>query len=243
MKVEVWSDFVCPFCYIGKRRFEKALNQFEHKEKVEVVFRSFELDPYFERNQHINVHELLAKKYGMSLEQAKAMNQQVGQQAESVGLHYDFENMKPTNTFDAHRLAHFAKSEGKLEKMTERLMKAYFTEGLHISDHEVLANLASEVGLNREKALEILKNNDYANDVRRDESIASQIGIRGVPFFLFNQKYAVSGAQSSDVFIEVLNKVWEEEQVQPAVINLNVDENSNNDNCADGFCSVPEKNK
>ncbi|GMB09799.1 putative DsbA family dithiol-disulfide isomerase [Thermolongibacillus altinsuensis] len=243
MKVEIWSDFVCPFCYIGKRRFEKALEQFEHKDKVEIVFRSFELDPHVERNPKKNVYEYLAEKYGMSLEQAKATTQQVGKQAEAVGLHYDFDNMKRTNTFDAHRLAHFANSEGKMEEMTERLMKAYFTEGLHIGDHEVLANLASEVGLDREKALDVLRNNGYADEVRRDEEIGRQLGITGVPFFLFNQKYAVFGAQSSDVFMDVLQKVWEEEQAQPSVINLNGKANSNRDDCADGSCSVSENNR
>lgn len=214
IQVEIWSDFVCPFCYIGKRRFERALDQFEHKDEVKVVFRSFELDPHAPQIQDQNVHERLAEKYGMSLEQAKAMNERVGRQAEEVGLHYDFDNMKPTNTFDAHRLSHFAKREGKLGEMTERLMKAYFTEGLHIGKHEQLADLASEVGMEREKVLDMLKKNDFSEEVRRDEFIARQIGITGVPFFLFNQTYAVSGAQSNDVFLDVLQKVWEEEQDQ-----------------------------
>ena len=122
--------------------------------------------------------------------------------------------MKPTNTFDAHRLSHFAKREGKMGEMTERLMKAYFTEGLHIGKHEQLADLASEVGMEREKVLDMLRKNDFSEEVRRDEFIARQIGITGVPFFLFNQTYAVSGAQSSDVFLDVLQKVWEEEQDQ-----------------------------
>ncbi|OUM85518.1 MAG: disulfide bond formation protein DsbA [Bacillus thermozeamaize] len=214
IQVEIWSDFVCPFCYIGKRRFERALDQFEHKDEVKVVFRSFELDPHAPQIQDQNVHERLAEKYGMSLEQAKAMNERVGRLAEEVGLHYDFDNMKPTNTFDAHRLSHFAKREGKMGEMTERLMKAYFTEGLHIGKHEQLADLASEVGMEREKVLDMLRKNDFSEEVRRDEFIARQIGITGVPFFLFNQTYAVSGAQSSDVFLDVLQKVWEEEQDQ-----------------------------
>jgi predicted DsbA family dithiol-disulfide isomerase len=213
IQVEIWSDFVCPFCYIGKRRFERALDQFEHKDEVKVVFRSFELDPHAPQIQDQNVHERLAEKYGMSLEQAKAMNERVGRLAEEVGLHYDFDNMKPTNTFDAHRLSHFAKREGKMGEMTERLMKAYFTEGLHIGKHEQLADLASEVGMEREKVLDMLRKNDFSEEVRRDEFIARQIGITGVPFFLFNQTYAVSGAQSSDVFLDVLKKVWEEQDV------------------------------
>ncbi|TGV07152.1 DsbA family oxidoreductase, partial [Mesorhizobium sp. M00.F.Ca.ET.186.01.1.1] len=142
MKVEVWSDFACPFCYIGKRQLEGALSQFPNKDQVEVVYRSFQLDPTMARDTNMDMHQVLASKYGMSLEQAKGMNDRVAQQAKGVGLDYYFDTMIPTNTFDAHRLAHYAATHGKMTEMKERLLKAYFTESLHLGDHEVLAQLA-----------------------------------------------------------------------------------------------------
>ncbi|EXX90245.1 protein-disulfide isomerase, partial [Paenibacillus darwinianus] len=212
MKVEIWSDYMCPFCYIGKRKFEAALECFAGKRDVEVIYRSFELDPNAERNVQHNVHDLLASKYGMSREQAMSMNGDVGRQAQEVGLAYRFDTMILTNTFDAHRLSHFAAAQGKAHEMTERLLKAYFIDSKHIGDHETLTELAAEVSLDKQAAAEMLAGGDYAVDVRFDEQEAARFGIRGVPFFVINRKYAVSGAQPSEVFLQALQKAWEEKE-------------------------------
>lgn len=221
MKIDVYSDFVCPFCYIGKRRLEKALEQFSNKDSVTVTYKSYELDPNAVKNPDKNIHELLASKYGMSVEKAKESNENLGKQAAELGLTYRFDNMQHTNTFDAHRLAKYAEEQGKGKEMTERLLQAYFTESLHIAHYETLTNLASEVGLEKDAVLEVLESSDYAKAVRGDEKEAQQIGVQGVPFFVFNEKYAVSGAQPPEVFSEVIEKVWEEEKEQPILQTLN----------------------
>jgi len=210
MKVEIWSDYVCPFCYIGKRRFELALQQFSNKQSVEVEYKSFELDPGALRDGNPGVHDMLAAKYGMSKEQAVANTNQITRQAKELGLDYDFDRMIQTNTFDAHRLTHFATQKGKHAEMTERLLKAHFTDTLHIGNRETLADLAAEVGLDRAEALQALTEGAYAEEVRADEQEAGQLGVRGVPFFVINRKYAISGAQPSEVFLQALQKAWDE---------------------------------
>lgn len=207
MKIDIWSDYVCPFCYLGKRRLELALKDYEHKDEVEIVFKSFELDPSAKKKYEDSLHEIIAKKYGISVEQAKASNLQLVEQAKEVGLNYNFEDIIPTNTFDAHRLSHYAKAEGKAKELSERILKAYFVDSLYISDFEVLAGLAEEVGLDHKKAIEILESGAYAEKVREDEKDATRFGIQGVPYFVFDGKYAVSGAQSPEVLLEVLRKV------------------------------------
>lgn len=211
MKVEIWSDFVCPFCYIGKRRFEQAMQQLPNREDIEVIFRSFELDPQAEREMKIDVHDLLAAKYGMTREQAKAANENVANQAKAVGLTYHFDTVIPTNSFDAHRLTHFAAKYGKMNEMAERLFKAYFTDSKHIGNRETLSELAAEVGLDKEEAAAVLAGNEYSDAVRADEDEGHRLGIRGVPFFVINRRYAVSGAQPSEVFLEALQKAWKED--------------------------------
>ncbi|NRF96291.1 DsbA family oxidoreductase [Paenibacillus frigoriresistens] len=234
MQVEIWSDFVCPFCYIGKRKFEAALERFPNKNKVEVIYRSFELDPNAQKDVDYDVHDMLASKYGMSRERAKEMNDEMAGQAQSVGLTYHFDTMVVTNTFDAHRLAHFAAKHNKLAEMTERLLKAYFTESKHIGDHETLADLAAETGLDRKEVAGMLASVDYTKEVRSDEQAASQLGAMGVPFFVINRKYAISGAQSSEVFLQALQKAWEE--VKPLTI-LNVPGiDDSGEACVDGVC-------
>lgn len=239
MKIEVWSDYVCPFCYIGKRRLEVALDQFPHRDQVEVEFKSFELDPNSPKNIGQNIHEVLAKKYGMSVEKAKEANQGVGQQAATVGLKFNFDEMQPTNTFDAHRLAKFAKTQGKEAAVSEMLLHAYFTESKHIGDIETLADLAEAAGLNRQEVLQVLNDKEaYATDVRQDESLAQQYGVRGVPYFVINQKYAISGAQPTETFMGALQKVWEEESPTPVLQDLSTEDEVS---CADGSCAIPEK--
>ncbi|WP_459503926.1 DsbA family oxidoreductase [Bacillus sp. C1] len=241
MKIEVWSDFVCPFCYIGKRRLEKALEQFPHKNDVDVEFKSFELDQNAPIYSGISIHEVIASKYGIGIEEAKQNSIQIGHQAASVGLTFNFEEMKPTNTFDAHRLAKFAKDHGKEKSIIENLLFSYFTESKNLSDVETLADIADASGLDRQEALKILNNkNAYANDVRIDEGIAQQYKITGVPYFIINQKYAISGAQPLETFVGALQKVWEEENPKPQFQDLSSDD-TDDAFCADGSCSVSLK--
>lgn len=237
MKVEIWSDFVCPFCYIGKRRFEAALEQFPHRNEVEVVYRSFELDPNAQRDFPGDIHDLLASKYGTSRDNAMAMNASVGEQAKSVGLTYRFDAMKPTNTFDAHRLALFAGRFGKGAEMTERLLRAYFTEGAHIGDTDTLVGLAAEIGLDREAVSAMLAKDEGQAEVRADEREASALGVRGVPFFVINRKYGISGAQSSQLFADTLDKAWSE--AHPLVFVDGPDGQTAAGYCQDGACDVP----
>ncbi|RUT28102.1 DsbA family oxidoreductase [Paenibacillus zeisoli] len=209
MKIEIWSDYACPFCYMGKRRFEQALNQFADKNNVEVIYRSFELDPNAKRDVDYDVHDMLAGKYGMTRERAIAMNNDVTEQAKSLGLQYRLDTAIQTNTFDAHRLTHFAAKQGKAAEMTELLFKAYFTDSKHIGDHAVLSALAGQVGLDEQTAAAMLSRDDYAVEVKGDEQEAAELEIRAVPFFLIDRKYAITGAQPAEVFLETLLKVSE----------------------------------
>lgn len=243
MKIEVWSDYVCPFCYIGKRRLESALNQFEYKNEVELIFKSFELNPNSKKKMDGNIHEIIAKKYGISVEQARVSNNQIVEQAKAVGINYNFDDLIPTNTFDAHRLSHYAKTKGKANELSERILKAYFVDALNISDYTTLASLAGEVGLDSHEALKVLDSDQYGKEVRKDEENASRLGINGVPYFIFNNKYAVSGAQPSELFLEVLEKVKKEEVSSEVIKLLSEDkiqdnENANAGSCSDGKCEI-----
>ncbi|PLT44388.1 2-hydroxychromene-2-carboxylate isomerase/DsbA-like thioredoxin domain [Paenibacillus pasadenensis] len=216
MKVEIWSDYACPFCFIGKRRFQEALEAFEHKDGIEVVYRSFELDPSAVHEPGRSIHELLAAKYGMSVEKARQSNENLGQQAAQLGLKFDFEAMKPGNTFDAHRLMAWAKEQGKGDAMAERLFKAYFTDGLLLEDRKVLEALAEEAGLPRAEASAVLESDRYFEQVRAEEQDGAQLGIQGVPFYVLDRKYGVSGAQHPDAFLQVLRQAWDERQAEAA---------------------------
>ncbi|MDZ5473912.1 DsbA family oxidoreductase [Bacillus sp. 31A1R] len=241
MKIQVWSDYVCPFCYIGKRRLEEALSEMPFKDQVEVEFKAFELDPNSPVQIDKTIHEALAAKYGMSVEQAKQANEGVGQQAASVGLTFNFDEMKPTNTFDAHRLTKFAMTKGKEKEITEKLLFAYFTESKHIGNTETLADIGDSVGLDKEEVINVLQDKTaYANDVRMDQSIAAQYGVSGVPYFVINQKYAISGAQPRETFVNALQKVWEEENPKPVFQDLSSEAGAF---CTDDGCVVPEKNE
>lgn len=218
MKVEIWSDIVCPFCYIGKRKFELALGGFAAKDKVEIEWKSFQLDPEMDNSQGLNVHEYLGKRKGGTPADGKRMNDQMSAIASEVGLQYDFDKAIINNTMAAHRLLHWAKESGAQNELKERLFKAYYTEGRDTADYDTLAQLAAEVGLDSKEARAVLEENRYEDEVRQDQYDAFQIGVQGVPFFVFNNKYAVSGAQSPEVFAQVLEKVWEEEK--PALIGI-----------------------
>ncbi|MDP5276446.1 DsbA family oxidoreductase [Chengkuizengella axinellae] len=242
MNIDVYSDFVCPFCYIGKKRLEEALDQTSLKDSTEVTFKSFELDPNSPRGIDLSIHEVIAKKYSISIEQAKKSNEGIGKQAASVGLDFRFDDMIPTNTFDAHRLEKYSSTKGKEKECTERLLKAYFTEGRHIGDHETLLDIAEQVGLDPKEAKAVLEHGDYQEDVRKDESLAHQIGVQGVPFFVINNKYAISGAQPTEVFIEALNKVAAEEKETTTLKPL-TSENADGMVCDDNGCEIPQYKK
>ncbi len=234
MKVDIWSDIACPFCYIGKAQFELALNDFAHKDKIEIRYHSFELDPTLPRDYDGNIHDMLAKKLGKSLEEAKQMNAGVSEQASRYDLKYDLDSLVVTRTEDAHRLTHFAANKGKQIEMVDRLYKAYFSEGKHVGDHEVLAGLAADVGLDKGEALKVLEDGAYSQEVSADVNQARQLGISGVPFYVVNQKYGVSGAQGEAVFLEVLQKAWHEQHP------LEIVGSEGAATCADGVCAPPK---
>jgi predicted DsbA family dithiol-disulfide isomerase len=211
MKVEIWSDIVCPFCYIGKRKFEKALETFDAKEQVEIEWRSFQLDPEMDNVEGKSIHAYLAERKGCSLEEATQMNETMANMAKEVGLEYNFDNAIINNTLNAHRVIHFAKTKGLQSEMKERLFHAYYTEGKDIADVLTLAQLANELGLDSNEIKAMLSTDTFVNEVQLDQYYAQQVGARGVPFFVFNNKYAVSGAQPTGVFKEVIEKVWLDE--------------------------------
>lgn len=206
MQIEIWSDVICPWCYIGKRRFEAALAAFPHKEKVTVVWRSFELDTKSPPQYSETLIEMLSRKYHVSLQEAENMNARVSSLAKEVGLNYRLSEARPGNTFDAHRLLHLAASRQVGDQATERLMHAYFSEALPVGDRAALANLAPEFGISRNDALALFESDAFVEAVRADESRASALGISGVPFFVIAGKIGISGAQPVEVFADALNQ-------------------------------------
>lgn len=206
MKVEIWSDVMCPFCYIGKRRFEEALAQFNKADEVEITWKSYQLNPNLETDPSVSIHQYLANAKGISLERAEQMNQQVTEMAESAGLTYDFDRAIVANSFDAHRLSHLAAQKGLGNAAEEALFKAYFTEGKNIADQETLIALGVGIGLTAEDIKQALTTNAFADEVKQDIAEAQQLGVRCVPFFVFDRKYAISGAQPTEVFLQTLEK-------------------------------------
>jgi predicted DsbA family dithiol-disulfide isomerase len=210
IKVEIWSDVMCPFCYIGKRKFETALAQFKDKDKVEIVWKSFQLNADLKTDPSKNTIQHLAESKGWTMEYTNSTVQYVMEMAEGVGLHYDFNKAVVANSFDAHRLIQFAKSKDKGDAAEERLFKAYFTEGKNTADHTVLLQLGKEIGLEETELKQVLDSDAFAKEVKNDIQEAEKIGVSGVPFFVFNRKYAVSGAQDPEVFLKSLIKASEE---------------------------------
>lgn len=234
MKIEIWSDFACPFCYIGKRRFENGLNKFEYKNNVEIIYRGFQLDFHAEKNSGKDIHAILSEKHGVTYAHAKVLNAEVAKQAEEVGLNYQFDTIIPTNTFDAHRLANFARENGKMKEITERILKAYFIESLDIGSIDTLVKLGEEVGLNTHATKLVLSSNRFSKEVREAKYEAEKLGISGVPFFIINNKYTISGAQSSELFLKTLESVWKKEQLL-----LHVKEKSSlHNHCLDSSCQI-----
>ncbi|MEE2036883.1 DsbA family oxidoreductase [Nocardiopsis sp. CT-R113] len=212
MQVEVWSDIVCPWCYIGKRRFEKALEQFEHADRVEVVWRSFQLDPSYPQGRSQPVYDALASKMGTTRDQARAMTDQVKKVAADEGLEYDFANGVMVNTFDVHRLVHLAQSRGLGTRAHEAFMHAQLVQARDLSDIDTLVEVAAEIGLDPEEARRVLEGDDYAEDVREDGATAQRLGGNGVPFFVIDRAFGVSGAQPVEVFVAALEKAHQAAQ-------------------------------
>jgi predicted DsbA family dithiol-disulfide isomerase len=218
MKIEIWSDVMCPFCYIGKRRFEDALQQFEHKGEIAVEWKSFQLNPDMKTDPNLNINQYLADVKGWNLDYARRMNDHVTEMAAQVGLTYDFDKAVVANSFNAHRLSHLAKKLGLGDPMEEALFKAYFTDGKNIDDKDAMTELGVSIGLNADLVKQTLDSNDFADAVKQDIAQAQYLGISGVPFFVMNNKYGVSGAQAVPVFFETLEKSfadWQQENSKP----------------------------
>ena len=212
MKIEIWSDVMCPFCYIGKRNFEKALTQFAEKEKIEIVWKSFQLDASVPDIATESYEEYLVKRKGLSAEQVKGMLQNVTQMAREAGLDYHFDRSVIVNSLKAHRLIQFAKTRNLGDEAEERLFHAFFTEGKSIADIDTLTQLGVEIGLDATELQVAFTDERYAYQVNQDIQEARQIGVNGVPFFVFNRKYAISGAQPPQAFLETLRKSFDEWQ-------------------------------
>ena len=211
MLVDVWSDVICPWCYIGKRNLEAALAQFEHADEVEIVWRSFELDPQAPTDSVADLASTLAAKYGTDRDGALAMMDRVASVAEGVGLHYRFDLAHRSNTFDAHRVIHLARDVGGSElqgAVKERLLAGYFTEGADLADRPTLERLATEAGLDAGAVAALWTSDDQAEDVRSDEAMARELGISGVPFFLVEGVGGVSGAQPPERLLQMLQRAW-----------------------------------
>jgi predicted DsbA family dithiol-disulfide isomerase len=232
VKVEIWSDVVCPWCAVGKHRFEKALAGFAHRDEVEVSYHSFELDPDAPHEAEGDLHDYLATKYGMSREEAEARHRQMTAMAAEDGWDFHFDRARRGNTFDAHRLLHLAAERGVQDAVKERLFRGYFTEGEPIADHPTLVRLGGEAGLDADEAREVLASDRYADAVRADERQAQAYGITAVPFFVVDRKYGVAGAQPPEALLQVLDTAWAE--AHP----LQVLTPSDPEACTDGSCSI-----
>jgi predicted DsbA family dithiol-disulfide isomerase len=204
--LEIWSDIACPFCYIGKRKLEAALAEFSHRDKVDIHWKSFQLSPDLVTQPGLSIHEFLATHKGFSTEQAQQMNAQVTQMAAENGLTYQLDNIVVANTMKAHCFAHFAGQQGKQAEAEEALFRAYFTEGKNIDDIPTLLQLGTDIGLNIHHLEDILHDSTLVDLVREDIYDAQQLGVRSVPCFVFNRKYAIAGAQDSSLFLQTLQK-------------------------------------
>jgi predicted DsbA family dithiol-disulfide isomerase len=229
MKIEIWSDIVCPFCYIGKRRIENAIANFEHADKIEVEWKSFLLNPDQVSDPSKKTAEYLSESKGWSPEQTRQMISQVTEMAAEEGLTYHIDKAVVANPKDAHRVLQYAKTQGKGDEMKERLLKAYLMDGANIADHGLLVDLATEIGLDKSRVQEVLASDQFADKVAQDIYEAKQIEVRGVPFFVFDNKYGISGAQHPDAFKETLVKAWNNYAQQ--LPNLEMATSKNDDAC------------
>lgn len=211
LRIDIWSDIACPWCYVGKRHLEQALGSFPEAKSVEIVWHAFELNPSAPRESHEGPYaERLAKKYGMSSKEAQSRIDHLVSVGKSDGLTLDFERIRPGNTFDAHRVVHYAREVGKQDAVKERFLRGYLSEGEAIGDPAVVARLAVDVGLDAERVSAILASDEYAREVRTDEAEAHRLGIHGVPFFVVGGRYALSGAQPAELMGRALSQAWSE---------------------------------
>jgi predicted DsbA family dithiol-disulfide isomerase len=234
--VEIWSDVVCPWCYVGKRHLEDALSRFDHADQVDVVWRSFELDPNSPTRVGMPMGRILQRKYGMTEAQATSANQRMTEVAAGLGLEYNLDEVQVGNTFDAHRLIHLAARYGLGDAMKERLMAAYFTEGRLVGDHATLVQLGAEVGLDAAEIEGVLAGDGFAAEVREDEARAAALGVGGVPFFVVDETYGISGAQPADVILGVLERAWIESH--PVEVVAGRSPGVDGTGCTDGACAV-----
>ncbi|MDQ0031915.1 DsbA family oxidoreductase [Arthrobacter bambusae] len=210
MKIEIWSDVACPWCYIGKRRFEKALAEFPHRDTVEIQWRSYQLDPSIPEHYDGTELDYLSKRKGMDPAQVSQMFEHVALQAMGEGLNYRFDDVVVANSFTAHRLIHLAAAHGKQDEAKELLLSGHFEHGRDIGNPEYLSKLGTELGLPEAEIAELFSTDKYAGDVRSDISEARMLGVTGVPFFVIDRKYGLSGAQPSEVFTQALTQAWQE---------------------------------
>lgn len=204
MRIEVWSDVICPFCYIGKRNYETALEQFAYKNEVELIWRCFQLDPTIKNGQPLPSAEYLTKKKNIPPAQVKQLLLNVTSMAEKAGLSFCMDKALIVNSMDAHRLSHLAAAHNKQTEVEEALFKAHFTDGKNLADRAVLSSIAEEAGINKQEALKVLSDDMFEKEVHADITEAEHFNIKGVPFFVFNRKSAVSGAQPQSLFLEAL---------------------------------------
>ncbi|MFD7440192.1 DsbA family oxidoreductase [Streptomyces sp. NPDC059909] len=235
MRVEIWSDIACPWCYIGKARFEKGLAAFAHRDEIEVVHRSFELDPHLAKGDTAPVIDMVAKKYGRTLDEARAMEEHVASNARAEGLAYRTEGRDHGNTFDIHRLLHLARASGRQDELLDLAYRANFADERSVFDPEVLVGLAVEAGLDADEARAVLTDDSaYADEVRADEREAAALGANAVPFFVIDRRYGVSGGQPAEVFTQALEQAWQGRTLVPV---------GTTDAAAcdtDGACEVPQ---
>ncbi|TQL69510.1 putative DsbA family dithiol-disulfide isomerase [Nocardioides albertanoniae] len=231
MRIDVWSDVVCPWCYIGKRHLEAALDGFEHGDEVEVVYHSFELDPTAPQVPVETTVEALAKKFGASVEQAREMMKQANVPAAAAGLEFRHDDTPHARTIDAHRLLHLAKAEGKQAELKEELLAAYFSRGESMGDHSVLARSAVSVGLDEARVGEVLAGEEFADDVQADIDQARAYGATGVPFYVVDAKYGVSGAQPTELFAQLLEKAYAESKPALTIV-------GDGDACGPDGCAI-----
>ena len=234
MEIEIWSDVACPWCYVGKRRFEAALEQFEHADDVQLVWRSFELDPGAPAERVGDRAQHLADKYGMPVQRAREMEQQMTETAAGDGLDFRFDIARAGNTFDAHRLVHLARAHGLQDAMKERLLRAYFTEGSLVSDADTLAGLAAEVGLGADEVSELLAGDRFADEVRDDERTAGSLGISAVPTFVIDRSLGASGAHPPEALLDLLRQGWARRA--PVIAGLAGEDGLNGEACGPDGC-------
>jgi predicted DsbA family dithiol-disulfide isomerase len=235
MKIEIWSDVACPWCYVGKRRFEQAIARFPHRDNLEVTWRSYELDPGAPARRDVPLVEHLAAKYRVPVAQAEAMNARLAGEARKEGLELRLDRVVLGNTFDAHRVIHLAATLGLRAESVERLFRAYFVDGASLGDHEALVTLATEIGLPAERVRTMLASDEFAAAVRADEARARGFGIGGVPFFAIDERYGVSGAQPPEAILGALTQAWEESH--PLKV-LTPAGDADADECTDESCAI-----